>query len=266
LVANPDFVQAGTALAEALRKGDAAQLDAVTHSDFMFIDENGAVLTRDAALKGAPTRSGGEGTTWTVRDYGTVAMIIGRGPIDGAELVTMNVFVKDGGKWQALVHHLNLVADPANPPPHPKPAPRDASAQPPECPNPLKTVPYEPKEPAEADIIKSFQVMETAVTHNNADEWVKHMADEFMVFRTKQRPTLKMERAGHLRAQKAVNAETWVAAVEWMNLWVFGDAAVMRADHRMPGARRPPYRATRVWVKRDGRWQMATSQQTTRAE
>ena len=60
-------------------------------------------------------------------------------------------------------------------------------------------------------------------------------------------------------------SETWVAAVEWMNLWVFGDAAVMRADHRMPGARRPPYRATRVWVKRDGRWQMATSQQTTRA-
>ena len=39
---------------------------------------------------------------------------------------------------------------------------------------------------------------------------------------------------------------------------------VMRADHRMPENRRPPYRATRVWVKRDGRWQMAASQQTTR--
>jgi hypothetical protein len=37
----------------------------------------------------------------------------------------------------------------------------------------------------------------------------------------------------------------------------------MRADHVMPGNRRPPYRATRVWVKRDGHWQMALSQQTT---
>ena len=28
----------------------------------------------------------------------------------------------------------------------------------------------------------------------------------------------------------------------------------MRADHAMPGQRRPPYHATRIWVKRDGRW------------
>lgn len=261
----PDFVQAGLDLAEALRQGDSAGIAAATHPDFMFIDETGEVLKRDAALKGAATKSRSERTNWTVRDYGTVAMIIGRGPAEKGELVTMNVFVKDGEKWQVLVHHLNLVADPANLPPHPKPVPREASAKPPECLNPLKSVPYEPKVQAERDIINSFQVMETAVTHNNPEEWVKHMADEFMVFRTRQRPTLKMERAGHLGDQRMVNAETWVAAVEWMNLWVFGDAAVMRADHRMPGDRRPPYRATRVWVKRDGRWQMATSQQTTRA-
>jgi hypothetical protein len=51
-----------------------------------------------------------------------------------------------------------------------------------------------------------------------------------------------------------------------MKLWVHGDAAVMRADHVMPGKRRPPYRATRIWVKRDGRWQMTMSQQTTIAQ
>ena len=57
-----------------------------------------------------------------------------------------------------------------------------------------------------------------------------------------------------------------MAEIERMKLWAFGDAVVMRADHKMPGNRRPPYRATRLWVKRDGRWQMAVSQQTTIAK
>jgi len=266
-VGTDDFATASTELAEALRKGNDAKLQELTRPDFMFIDTAGAVHERSEAIKGMATPSAREDGSWTVHDFGTVAMVVGREPAEGAELVTMNVFVRDGGgPWQALVHHLNLVADPSAPSPHPKPVPRPPEALPPECSNPLQSVPYEPKEQAERDIIRSFQIMETAVTHNNADEWVKHMADEFMVYRTKQTPTPKMTRAGHLRDQKAVNAETWVAAVEWMNLWVFGDAAVMRADHRMPGDRRPPYRATRVWIKRDGRWQMASSQQTTRAQ
>lgn len=51
-----------------------------------------------------------------------------------------------------------------------------------------------------------------------------------------------------------------------MRLWVAGGGAAMQARHPMPGNRRPPYRAARIWVKRDGRWQMAMSQQTTIAE
>jgi hypothetical protein len=63
-----------------------------------------------------------------------------------------------------------------------------------------------------------------------------------------------------------INAETFVAEVLSMRLWARGDAAVMQARHEMSGGRRPPYRAARVWVKRDGRWQMAMSQQTTIAD
>jgi len=79
---------------------------------------------------------------------------------------------------------------------------------------------------------------------------------------TRQHPTSKAGRVAVIEKQASVNGETFVAEVEWMNLWVKGDAAVMRADHRMPGNRRPPYLATRIWVKRDGRWLMAMSQQT----
>jgi len=66
-----------------------------------------------------------------------------------------------------------------------------------------------------------------------------------------------------METQASINAETFIAQVEYLKFWVLGDAAVMRADHVMPGNRRPPYRATRLWVKRDGHWQMAISQQTT---
>ena len=124
-------------------------------------------------------------------------------------------------------------------------------------------MPYKPKSQAERDIIATFQALETAVTRNDPNEWIKYVADEFVVTRTRQHPTDKAARVAFMKTQQAINAETFVAEVTYLKFWVLGDAAIMRADHVMPGNRRPPYRATRLWVKRDGRWQMAVSQQTT---
>ena len=100
-------------------------------------------------------------------------------------------------------------------------------------------------------------------TSDDPDVWRNHVADEFVVTRTRQHPTDKAARMAFMETQRAINAETFVAEVVYLKFWVLGDAAVMRADHAMPGNRRPPYRATRLWVKRDGHWQMAISQQTT---
>ena len=133
----------------------------------------------------------------------------------------------------------------------------------PRCVNPLEVVPYKPKSQAERDIIAAFQALELAVTRNDPAEWTGHVADEFVVTRTRQHPTDKAARMAFMATQQAINAETFVAEVVSLKFWVLGDAAIMRADHAMPGNRRPPYRATRLWVKRDGHWQMAVSQQTT---
>jgi len=182
-------------------------------------------------------------------------------------MVQIRTVVKDDAGWRALIHHNNVLARPDAPQSqHGSQTPRPPAAKPPDCKNPLETLPYKPKSQAERDIIAAFQTLEGAVTRNDADEWVKHMADEFVVYRTNQHPTTKAERAAFIRTLGAINAETFVAEVAWMKLWVLGNAAVMRADHVMPGNRRPPYRATRLWVKRDGRWQMAMSQQTTVVE
>jgi ketosteroid isomerase-like protein len=252
-----------TTFVTAARGGERAAVAPLLAGDFTAIDTAGAVHGADGA---AGLLVGGDDAAVTVKDYGSLVLVTERyRAADGREIVTVEVWVKEAAGWQLLVHHANQLADPAAPHAHPTPQARPADAPPPVCENPCLAVPYEPKQAAEADIITSFQTLERAVTRNDADEWVKHMADEFVVYRTKQNLTTKAMRAQMLRDHGAINAETFVAAVEAMKLWVFGDAAVMRADHVMPGNRRPPYRATRVWVKRDGRWQMAMSQQTTRA-
>jgi hypothetical protein len=47
-----------------------------------------------------------------------------------------------------------------------------------------------------------------------------------------------------------------------VRLAVYGDAAAMIATEIVPDNSRPPYRAARVWVRRNGQWLMAISVQT----
>ena len=156
-----------------------------------------------------------------------------------------------------------MLARPDAPAAHASGAPRPTDAPPPRCVNPLEVVPYKPKSQAERDIIAAFQALELAVTRNDPDEW-----DQARRRRVRRHPhPPASDRQGRAHGvhgdAAAINAETFVAEVVSLKFWVLGDAAVMRADHAMPGNRRPPYRATRLWVKRDGHWQMAVSQQTT---
>lgn len=260
-----EALAASRSLGEAIRAGEARKLEGLLDGEFTYIDRSGAVQLRQQALSSMSAEAGAGQADASVIDYGEVALITWRQPSDlQSELVAVEAWVKRAEGWRALVRHLNVIAGSQAPSAHPAHTPRPPDAAPPRCENPCEFVPYEPRSQDERDIIASFQTLENAVIRNDAAEWVRHMADEFVVYRTRQHPTTKAERAEALLRQKAVNAEIFVAAVEAMQLWVFGNAAIMRADHVMPGNRRPPYRATRVWVKRDGRWRMAVSQQTTR--
>lgn len=258
---------AARALQAAIRSGNAAAAGKLLARDFSFIDAAGHVHSRRSVLDALKASPRGAGAKIKVRPYGRVALITGSYKSGQADkhndLFALDVWVKDGSKWQALIHHNNVLAAPDAPATHASASPRPPDAPPPRCENPLETVPYKPRKQAERDIIAAFQMLETAVTRNDPDEWRKHVADEFTVTRTHQHPTSKAARMAFMATQRAINAETFVAEVVSLKFWVLGDAAVMRADHAMPGNRRPPYRATRLWVKRGGRWQMAISQQTT---
>jgi hypothetical protein len=258
---------AAKALQAAIRGGNAAAAEKFLARDFSFIDAAGHEHARREVLGALKASPRGAGSKVKVRDYGRVALVSGSYRSAQAQvrsdLFALDVWVQDGGQWKALIHHNNVLARPDAPTPHIAGTPRAMDAPPPRCVNPLEEVPYIPQSQAERNIIKAFQALELAVTRNDPEEWTKHVADEFVVTRTGQHPTDKAARMAFMATQRAINAETYVAEVVSLRFWVLGDAAIMRADHAMPDNRRPPYRATRLWVKRNGRWQMAVSQQTT---
>jgi hypothetical protein len=258
--------QASDRLGAAVRARDTASAAKLLRDPFVFVDARGRVYDRSGALDSIGSTGGGDDSVAAIMVYGNLAQVTRKGrPSASGQLVAIEAWVNDGGAWRAHLVHLNTIADPSSPHAHPPLARRPPEAPPPRCENPLESVPYQPTSEAERGIIESFQALEKAVVGNRPEEWVNYVADEFVVYRTGQHPTTKAGRVKALRRQRDVNAETFVAEVESFQFWVFGDAAVMRADHVMPGNRRPPYRATRLWVKRNGRWLMASSQQTTRA-
>ena len=203
-----------------------------------------------------------------MRDYGRVALITGSYKSaqagERSDLFALDVWVKDASTWKALIHHNNVLARPDAPSAHvvggAEADGRAAAAL---------------REPAGGGSVQA-EIAGRARHHQSIPgagarghpqrsrtSGSKHVADEFVVTRTRQHPTDKAARMAFMETQRAINAETFVAEVVTLKFWVLGDAAIMRADHAMPGNRRPPYRATRLWVKRDGHWQMAISQQTT---
>jgi ketosteroid isomerase-like protein len=255
------------ALGVAMTRAGLSAAGELLAEDFSHVDERGRMRSRADALAAlSELAPSGPDIDLAVRDYSDIAQVTGtRLSARGSAVYFVTIWMRETAGWRALIHQDNVLAGNESPP-HAAPQPRPAGAAPPECANPLKTLPYQPTTDAERAIIASFQQLETAVTRNDADRWVDHVADEFVVTRTGQHPTTKTQRAAAMRKLRDVNAETFVAEVASMRLWVRGDAAVMQAQHVMPGNRRPPYRAARLWVQRGGRWQMAMSQQTTMAD
>jgi ketosteroid isomerase-like protein len=263
-----DILAAQAALGRAMARASTGDAEMLLAKDFSHVDERGRLWARAdvlAALSAlAPASADAD---LAVRDYGEIALVTGtRTSAHGSAVYFTTIWIKEPAGWRALISQDNVLAGQDEAPPHAAAQPRPPAAKPPECANPLTSLPYQPASDAERDIITSFQLLETAVTRNDADTWVNHVADEFVVTRTRQHPTTKTQRAAAMRQLRAVNAETFVAEVASMRLRVRGDTAVMQAQHAMPGNRRPPYRAVRLWVKRDGCWRMAMSQQTTIAD
>jgi len=258
---------AQTTLSQALRAGDKSAARKLLSLQFTFVNENGKVFQRKEFLDGLKTVAAGEAATDVkISVYGLVAMVTGsRKSTPGSPVFFLDIWAKQKGSWRALTMQdvvlgagdthaavtETLPGAEANP-----------DTKPYACKNPCETIPYRVRSPAEQDVINSFQEIEKAAVARNAEAWRKHIADDFVLYRSGHAPAPKSGNISTIEREKKTNAGVAVSEIETMRLSVYGDGAAMIANHVSPDNSRPPFRAASVWAKNNGQWQLVIDVET----
>lgn len=231
---------------------DAAGVAKLLDPNFMWIDANGRAFTRAevAAKPPAPILGDSQGdASPRTHLYGLV------GTVEQARdrVYVLQVWVKRSSGWRALIYH-EVQAQPA---PLAPGAEATASS---DCVNPCKEVPFRPANQTEREVIESYQAVERAVTAHDPQAWGVHIADEFFaVTSNSDKPLDKAARmAGLAKQQQGGIAPFPLLSAK---VFVFGDTAVMASKQQPVNG--PPFRVTRVWIRRGGRWVESISYQTT---
>ena len=244
LQADREFVQAAS-------KGDAAALGKILDQDFTWTNADGKTISRADVLGSVPKPAlGDEAGAHQLRQTRSQVEAI---MVDRDKTHVLRLWAKRGSAWRLLVYHevaLGLQQVTA-----PGPGVTD-------CENPCKTVPFRPKNEEEQAIIASWQALEIGVTNHDSAAWAPHIADEFaMLGSTNDHPLTKADRIATLNLQKQTGRGTAPAPLVSAQMFDFGDSVVMTCLHQ-PYAGKPVH-VSRLWIKRDGKWIMSISFQTT---
>jgi len=248
----PAVLQADHAFAQALAKQDKKALGTILDSNFLWTDPDGKTLTKAEVLQNLPSPTPGYEAQTKHYTYGQVVNV----RTDSGKLHVLRVWVKEPAGWRLLIYHEVKQAEKA----------ASGSGAPPvkECINPCKSVPYTPKNDAEAGVLKSWGELETAVTAGDSKAWEPHFADEFEVINSgTTEPVTKAGRMAILDKQKqaGTNGAPAELAPGHTQMFTFGDTLVMSCQ-AIPHSGKPS-QITRVWIKRNGMWLMTVSFQTT---
>jgi hypothetical protein len=250
---------ADTALGDAMRTGDKSAARRLLSLQFTFADENGKVHERREFLDGLKNVASAAATDAKVSVYGQVAMVTGnRKSAQGNDAFFLDIWARQKNAWRTLTMQ-DVVLTKDSPP---VAIPPVAEAKPYECKNPCETIPYRVRSPAEQDIVNAFQAMEKASIARDAEAWGKHVAEEFVLYRSGHAPFPRAAGIATIEQQKQDNTGVRLSEIEAIRLSVYGDGASMIATQVDPDSVRPPYRDAGVWVKRNGQWQLAISVET----
>jgi len=262
-------LEADQALGAALRADDKSVARRLLSLQFTYVDANGKIHERKDFLADLKTAAAAAPGDPGVKIYGRIGMVTGhRKSADGRDVFFIDIWAKQKRTWRALVIQDVALAEPEAQ--RVTPIKPDAAGQEKlremakflDCKNPCQTIPYRVRSPAEQDIVNTFQAIEKATNAHDAAEYEKHMADEFVHYRSDSPPISKSERIAIIEDQKKQNIPALLTAIQSMRLWVYGDGAAMISDNGVPDDTQPLLRIARVWVKRNGQWQMVISVQT----
>jgi hypothetical protein len=236
----------------------AGSLDGkILDSNFTWTDSSGITRNKSEILedfrsgKGLPMEAGNASggniivSAISAHADGQVGLV----QTTSGKLYILRVWVKRGGGWQLLVYQaVSIGAAP--------------SAEPGTgtCENPCNTVPFQPQNEDEREVIRAYQAVERAVAAHDSAAWGAHIADEFFaVTSNSDRPIDKAARMAGLDNQKVAGIAPFPLVSARM--FEFGGAMLMTSvqqpEHGLP------LHVTRVWFKRNGTWLEAYSYQTT---
>ena len=236
---------------QAAAKGDSAAVARLLDTDFTWTDADGKTLSRAEVLSALPKPALGNeaGAHQRRQTRSQVEAIM----VDRDTIHVLRLWVRRGSAWHLLVYHeVALGRQEAS-----SPGPGVAS-----CENPCKTLPYKPRNEAEQAIIASWQALETGVTNHDAAAWSPHIAEEFtMLGSTNDHPLTKADRIATLNLQKQTGRGTAPAPLISAQMFDFGDSVIMTSLHQPYTGK--PVHVTRLWIKRDGKWLLTISYQTT---
>jgi hypothetical protein len=250
---------ADRSLADAMRTGDRSVARRLLALQFSYTDAAGRAYSRHDFLAGLKNLSALTAGDPKLTMYGLLATVTGeRKAADGSPAFFLDIWVKQKGAWRALARQDVVIVDGATP--GAQASAREDKAI--ECTNPCQTMPYRVRSPAEQDVLNSFLAIEKASIAHDAQEWSKHVTDDFLLYRSGYAPVDKATRIAALERQKQAASPVTVGEIQAVRLSVYGDAAAMITTQMVPDNSRPPYRAARVWVRRNGQWLMTVSVQT----
>jgi hypothetical protein len=238
-------LQSDRALLLALKDSDKTAVAPLLDANFTWINSKGVRLPRQGVLDSLPAVANSD-VEAQARVYGGSAVVrANRGSMN-----VLRIWVKRGPVWR-LIHYQEVLQVPKTEPP-----PTDPSTT--ECENPCKTIPLKPETRSETEAIASWQDVMKAMAENDADAYAPLIADEFTATDTHHdHPHPKSERLAQIKKQKLAGARSVPPALLTAQMFDFGDTVMMVAYERRSNAK--PFFNTRMWVKRDGRWQMLFS-------
>jgi hypothetical protein len=249
--ADPAVIQADHQFVQAAAKGDVAALGKMLDVEFTWTDAEGKTLTGEEVLRAVPKDALGDesGVEVSERTYGQVGAVqASRGKVH-----VLRMWVQRPGGWKLLVYHeVKQLEQPST----------SAGSGVKDCENPCKTLPFKPANEAEAAIIASWQALETGVTGHDAEAWAPHIADEFVQISSNSDHMIsKAGRIETLNKQKASGVGSAPAPLVSAKMFDFEDAVIMTCLHQPYSGK--PIHVSRLWIKRDGKWIMSISYQTT---
>jgi hypothetical protein len=248
---NPAVMQVDREFVQAAGKGDAAAIAKMLDAEFTWTDTEGKILAAEEVLRGLPKDALGDerGVEVSERTYGQVGAV----NVSRDKVHILRMWVQRPGGWRLLVYHeVKQLEQPST----------SAGSGVKDCENPCKMVPFKPANEAEQAIIASWQALETGVTAHDAEAWAPHVADEFVQISSNSDHVIsKAGRIETLNKQKASGVGSAPAPLVSAKMFDFGDAVIMTCLHQPYSGK--PIHVSRLWIKRDGKWIMSISYQTT---